>query len=103
MMGKWSDVVAGVRAISGAEKQEIRLLDAIVAVIVKRREFLGWTQQQVAEKCGLTQTAIARLENQGAIPRMDTLIKVADALGLKVQLVPVEYLNSEQAATALIG
>ncbi|WP_082927199.1 helix-turn-helix domain-containing protein [Paenibacillus oryzisoli] len=51
-----------------------------------RSPLAGLTQIEVAKKVGLSQAQIARLENSSQIPRVDTLIKVAIALGMQVQL-----------------
>lgn len=72
------------------ETQTIRQIAHMVADIIKRRKMLGWTQEEVAKKAGLTQAQVARLENSSQIPRVDTLIKVAVALGLKIKLNEVE-------------
>lgn len=77
------------------ETQTIRQIAHMVADIVQRRKMLGWTQEEVAKKAGLTQAQVARLENSSQIPRVDTLIKVAVALGLKIKLNEVE----EESAT----
>jgi DNA-binding XRE family transcriptional regulator len=45
------------------------------------REYLGLTQQEVAERMGITQAAISQTEAQER-PRAATLRKLADALGL---------------------
>lgn len=77
------------------ETQTIRQIAHMVADIVRRRKMLGWTQEEVAKKAGLTQAQVERLENSSQIPRVDTLIKVAVALGLKIKLNEVE----EESAT----
>lgn len=58
----------------------------MVSDIVRRRKILGLTQDQVAKKAGLSQAQVARLENSSQIPRVDTLIKVAIALGMDINL-----------------
>lgn len=42
------------------ETQTIREIALMLADIVKRRKMLGWTQEEVAKKAGLTQAQIAR-------------------------------------------
>jgi transcriptional regulator with XRE-family HTH domain len=68
------------------ETETIRQIARMVSDIVKRRKMLGLTQDEVAKKAGLTQAQIARVENSSQIPRVDTLIKVAIALGMNIHL-----------------
>jgi transcriptional regulator with XRE-family HTH domain len=62
----------------------------IAEQVAERRVALGLSQQQLAELCGTTQSAIARLESGGRPPRIDTLLRIADALDceLAVELRP---------------
>ncbi|HEO8422733.1 helix-turn-helix domain-containing protein [Niallia sp. FSL W8-0635] len=80
---KWADYQKQITALNSEELEHIE----IVAHLVSRRIKLGLTQRDVAELSGLKQSAIARLEKEGAIPRLDTLEKVSKALGLKLALV----------------
>ncbi|MGM8213282.1 helix-turn-helix domain-containing protein [Virgibacillus sp. W0430] len=59
----------------------------IISELILRRKELGLTQRGLAKRANLHQTAIARLEKEGAIPRLDTLEKVAEALELKLVLI----------------
>ena len=45
-----------------------------------RRKQLGLSQKELAELTGTTQSAIARLESGGRPPRIDTLLRIAEAL-----------------------
>lgn len=58
----------------------------LVSLVAARRIAQGLTQQQLAEKCGLKQSAIARFEGVESIPRSDTLIRIAEALQLELTL-----------------
>lgn len=80
---KWADYQKQITALNNEELEQIE----IVAHLVSRRIKLGLTQRDVAELSGLKQSAIARLEKEGAIPRLDTLEKISKALGLKLALV----------------
>ena len=53
---------------------------------------MGMSQRELAVLCGTTQSAIARLERGGRPPRIDTLLRIAEALDceLLVELVPHE-------------
>ena len=58
--------------------------------VAERRTAMGISQRELAERCGTTQSAIARLERGGRPPRIDTLLRIADALNcdLVVELAP---------------
>ena len=58
--------------------------------VSERRLAMNLSQRELAELCGTTQSAIARLERGGRPPRIDTLLNIADALqcDLRVDLVP---------------
>jgi len=64
----------------------------IAGQVADRRRALGLSQAQLAELTGTTQSAIARLESGGRPPRIDTLLRIADALDceLSVELRPRE-------------
>jgi predicted transcriptional regulator len=64
----------------------------IAEQVAARRAEMGLSQQQLAELCGTTQSAIARLESGGRPPRIDTLLGIATALDceLIVELRPHE-------------
>ena len=58
--------------------------------VAARRAERGLSQRELAELTGTTQSAIARLERGGRPPRIDTLMRIADALhcDLAVELRP---------------
>ena len=66
------------------------LFAAIAHAVIERRQELGMSQVELARACGTTQSAIARLESGGRPPRIDTLLRLAEALDcdLAVELRP---------------
>jgi ribosome-binding protein aMBF1 (putative translation factor) len=58
--------------------------------VAERRRELGLSQAELARAVSTTQSAIARLESGGRPPRIDTLLRIADALDcdLVVELRP---------------
>ena len=58
--------------------------------IIGRRLDLNMSQRDLAEKCGIKQPMIARIERFDATPRIDTLIKICDALGLRIKIEKIE-------------
>ena len=74
--------------LAGAE--EGWLFAQIAGQVADRRKERGLSQADLAELVGTTQSAIARLESGGRPPRIDTLLKIANALecDLVVELRP---------------
>ncbi len=60
----------------------------IIEQIIQIRKEKGLTQKELAQAANLAQPAIARLESKAATPQLDTLLKVAAALGCDLALVP---------------
>jgi ribosome-binding protein aMBF1 (putative translation factor) len=56
------------------------LFAQIADAVAERRLQQGLSQKELAERCGTTQSAIARLEAGGRPPRIDTLQRIATAL-----------------------
>jgi len=76
------------RRIAGADNGWF--FAAIAGQVAERRAQLGLSQHDLARLVGTTQSAIARLERGGRPPRIDTLLKIAEALDceLAVELRP---------------
>ena len=53
---------------------------AVADKVAARRQAKGLSQRELAEIVGTTQSTIARLERGGCPPRIDTLLRIADAL-----------------------
>lgn len=63
---------------------------SIIDQLIAERHRQGKTQKQLAQEAQLTQSVIARLESKRATPQLDTLLKVANALGCNLAVVPYE-------------
>lgn len=63
---------------------------ALAAQVAAERARRGLTQAELAALCGTTQSAVARLERGARPPRLDTLLRIANALDcvLDVRLRP---------------
>ncbi|NPV72327.1 MAG: helix-turn-helix transcriptional regulator [Pelotomaculum sp.] len=59
----------------------------LIAQIIKTRKEKGLTQKELANKAGLTQQMVSRIEKRECAPNYRNLIKIADALDSKIQLV----------------
>lgn len=85
-MKSWNDKKKELKSIDPIRMNELEVVAQLVNVIHQRRIELGLTQQDLADKVGLHQESIARIENGGSVPRLDTVIKLALALGMKLSL-----------------
>lgn len=61
-------------------RREIRLSMALAKAVYDRRTELGLTQAELAERAGLTQAKISRIEGSDTVPTLPLLAKLADAL-----------------------
>ena len=63
---------------------------SIIQAIIDARKNSGMTQKDLAEKTGITQGDISRLENGNANPSLKTLQRLAEGMGmtLKLEFVP---------------
>ena len=57
-------------------EQCARLIDELIEL----RKAKGWTQQELARACGLTQSVIGRIEIKKSVPTLVTLQKIVAAL-----------------------
>jgi transcriptional regulator with XRE-family HTH domain len=76
--------------LAGAE--EGWLFAQIAGQVADRRKDRGLSQADLAELVGTTQSAIARLESGGRPPRIDTLLRIANALDADLH---IELLDRE--------
>lgn len=60
----------------------------IIDKLIELRKAKGLTQKELAKAAHLAQPALARLESRNAVPQLDTLLKIAGALGYNLELVP---------------
>jgi transcriptional regulator with XRE-family HTH domain len=58
----------------------------IAEQVTEQRLARGLSQQELAKLCGTTQSAIARLESGGRPPKIDTLLRIADALDCELEV-----------------
>jgi transcriptional regulator with XRE-family HTH domain len=57
---------------------------AMAEQVAARRRARDLSQHELGELCGTTQSAIARLERGVRPPRLDTLLRIANALGCEL-------------------
>lgn len=74
-------VTWGLRGI----RMRLAHYDVVDAIIAARAEE-NLTQRELAQRCGMKQSAFARLESGNANPTIETLQRVAEGLGKKLRI-----------------
>lgn len=94
-------------AALGPEYAEIQMMSdalySIVGPLSDRRIALGMSQRDIAAILGVKQPAVARFELLEVVPRLDTVIKYAMAVGATIEVkfndAPNDGKSSIEAAT----
>jgi transcriptional regulator with XRE-family HTH domain len=85
-----------IREKLGDERSaSIEAIAHLVNRLYERRLDLGWTQEQLAENAVCRQEQIARIDNGRSMPRLDTVVAMAKALALRIDV------GIEEAVTTL--
>ncbi|MCL5959730.1 MAG: helix-turn-helix domain-containing protein [Chloroflexi bacterium] len=77
-----------------AAREELRPQYEFRRVLIGARIAVGWTQKQLAERMGTTQSAIARLESGTQVPTLDTLYRLAAILDVAFTITPDEPITA---------
>lgn len=81
-----------VRAFEAAAREYFETVHAQTFLVGKqlaeRRAELRWSQRQLAAEADVPQADVSRIENGKLNPTLETLSKIASALGLDIRLVP---------------
>lgn len=88
MKTKEFDLLDGVNLSEEDKKyyMDKRQVSDIIIQMIKRRFELNMTQRELAEKSGIKQPMIARIEQFDSVPRIDTFLKLLNALKLHINL-----------------
>jgi transcriptional regulator with XRE-family HTH domain len=84
-----------------AYEDEARI-SAFRAMVCRLRTEAGFTQAELADRMGTTQSAIARMEGGGARPTLETLEKLAAAVGGELVVGVGENLSDVRDGHAVI-
>jgi transcriptional regulator with XRE-family HTH domain len=77
-------------------------ISAFRAMVYRLRTEAGLTQAELAERMGTTQSAIARMEGGGARPTLETLEKLAVAVGSELVVGVDENLSGNRSIAKLV-
>ena len=87
-MSKYSDFLAE-QLTDPAVKAEYDALEpefAIIQAMIDARKSSGLTQKQLAERTGIAQADISKLESGNANPSLKTLQRLAAGMGMKIKI-----------------
>lgn len=76
--------------VSEEEYQKMMFETELIGKIIEAREAKELSQRELAEKTGIKQPAIARLEKMKSSPTVDTLIRILVPLGYRLTIVPID-------------
>ncbi|WP_185829084.1 helix-turn-helix domain-containing protein [Burkholderia pseudomallei] len=76
-----------------------RLIAKIGPRLAERRRELGWTQSVMAERMGIAEESLSRLESGRVVPTIERLIQFCDVLKLSLDdvLLQVSAIPSDEA------
>ena len=84
----WREIRAGFLADPQVQQaySDLEPRFAVVRQLIEMREKHGWSQRDLAERAGMKQPQLARLETGQVEPRLDTLQRLAEAMGCRVRV-----------------
>lgn len=83
------DTLSSIRIVETGEERKYEEYDVyseISSQIVYLRGKAKMTQKELAVKCGLTQANISNIEKGISKPTIESLKKIADALGMRLRI-----------------
>lgn len=96
-MRTWDEIIEEMDPVRRVEVQAVREKARIVSALIVAREARGWTQAELAARTGMKQSAIARFEGATTAPSIETILKIALALGYRFELTGT---SQEEAASS---
>lgn len=98
-MTSYEDVAEPRRAkLSAKGRRQLRQFEdaaTLAAQVLELRANSGLTQGELADRSGVRQADISRIERGSANPTEKTLCKIADALDADLRLVPRSSVNTQ--------
>ena len=84
----WEDFRKTLK-ITPEEEAAMQLEKELIEATIKARQTANMTQRDLAEKSGMKQSAIARIETMKVSPSVDTLNHLLFQLGYRLKVVPL--------------
>ena len=100
----WTDLKksAPLGAAGRAAYDDEAHISAFRELVYRLRTDAGLTQAELGERMGTTQSAVARMEGGGTRPRLETLEKLATAVGAELVVGVGEHLSENRSIAKLV-
>ena len=72
----------------GKDLDEVEEISAIVGAMIEQRHNLELSQRDLAQRCGIPHSSVARIESGKTTPNLSTLLKIFNQLGLSFTVQP---------------
>ncbi len=85
----WDEYKAQVKETDPIGKSLLNEAEAeaeIISAIIKQRNALGLSQRDLATLCDMPQSSVARIESSKITPKLSTLIRICNQLGLSLNI-----------------
>ena len=85
----WNEYKTQVKETDPIGKALIDEVEAeaeIISAIIKQRNALGLSQRDLASLCDIPQSSVARIESSKTTPKLSTIIKICNQLGLSLNV-----------------
>lgn len=92
-MDTWDDYKKEVRETDPAAAADMDVsvgFTKVMGAIIMKRQELGLSVEELAEKSGISVSTIARIENGSVTPNIGTVIRILKAMGLMLTTMPWE-------------
>lgn len=84
----WADVRKEIFTPEEILESDLRV--ALMGEIIKARHEKGISQKKLEELSGVKQPVIARMEKGTSDPKLTTMIKILESLGMTLAVVPIK-------------
>lgn len=87
----WDEYKRKVKATDPIAKEDLEEAEtraSIISAMIEKRTELGISQRELAAMCDMPQSSVARVESYKTSPKLDTLLKLLQSLGLNLSVTP---------------
>ena len=85
----WDEYKEYVKSSDKDAKKIIEEVEAeaeIIGALIQQRAALGLSQRDLAALCDIPQSSVARIESNKITPRLDTILKLLNEMGLTLRV-----------------